>query len=135
MTQHITSEKARARWREILDAAVAGETIVIERYGRPVAVLKPFDSTAESKTRLKETAAPYDITSIEQLKAEIVAEVVAELGGPPLKPIDWHDGIDALSELIADDDPYAGLSTDEIVERLRVTRREIFEARYADLYR
>ena len=42
MTRHLSSEQARAHWRETLDAVAAGERIVIERYGRPVAVLAPY---------------------------------------------------------------------------------------------
>ena len=31
MTQRISSEKARANWRELLDSVAGGEEIVIER--------------------------------------------------------------------------------------------------------
>jgi len=68
MTRHIASEKARAHWREILDAVAAGEEIVIERYGRPVAVLSAYseaDSAAPNRTR--EPAPLYDAATYERL--------------------------------------------------------------------
>ena len=38
----IDSNRARIRWREVLDAARAGEDSVIEHYGKPTAVVLPF---------------------------------------------------------------------------------------------
>ncbi len=40
--QTYDSQDARKRWRDILDAASAGEDIVIERYGKPTAAVIPF---------------------------------------------------------------------------------------------
>ena len=135
MTRHIASEKARAHWREILDAVAAGEEIVIERYGRPVAVLSAYsetDSAAPNRTR--EPAPLYDAAIYERLKTEVVAEIMEELEGAQLEPISWQEGIAELSRSMSDS-PFAQMTTDEIVEVMRQTRREIFEAEYAHLYR
>jgi len=135
MTRHIASEKARANWREILDAVAAGEEIVIERYGRPVAVLSAYsemDSAAPNRTR--EPAPLYDAATYERLKTEVVAEIMDELEGAQLEPISWQEGIAELSRSMSDS-PFAQMTTDEIVEVMRQTRREIFEAEYAHLYR
>ena len=43
----LSSDKARAKWRDVIDAAVAGEDIVIERYGKPsVAIISYKDFVA-----------------------------------------------------------------------------------------
>ncbi len=131
MTRHISSEQARSNWREVLDSVAAGETIVIERYGRPVAVLSPYGAAA-----VREPGPVYDAPAREQLKAEIVAEVLAELEANPPEPLSWAEGLALLHKQIDEagglgfgDDPEA------IVEQMRRTRREIFEAEYAHLYR
>ena len=137
MTRHIASEKARAHWREILDAVAAGEEIVIERYGRPVAVLSAYseaDSAAPNRTR--EPAPLYDAATYERLKTEVVAEIMDELEGAQLEPISWQEGLKELQRLVAESgSPFADMTTDEIVEKMRETRREIFESDYAHLYR
>lgn len=38
----LNSEDARTRWRDILDAAGAGQDVVIARYGKPMAALIPI---------------------------------------------------------------------------------------------
>jgi prevent-host-death family protein len=40
--QVIDSRDARTKWRDIMDAAAAGAETVIERYGKPTAVVIPF---------------------------------------------------------------------------------------------
>lgn len=134
MTRHIASEKARAHWREILDAVAAGEEIVIERYGRPVAVLAPYPQDLTPGVR--EPSPIYDSTDLHALKEEIAVDVAAhilQIIGPPLT---WPEGLALLQKQVADagglgfgDDP------DAIVEQMRKTRQEIFEADYAHLYR
>ncbi|MBP9501190.1 MAG: type II toxin-antitoxin system prevent-host-death family antitoxin [Candidatus Promineofilum sp.] len=134
MTQHISSEKARARWREILDSVAAGEEIVIERYGRPVAVIAPYREEAPAGQQVREPAPVYDTAALAQLKAEIIAEVLAELEARPPEPISWREGLAELQRSMANS-RFAHMTTDEIVEVTRQTRREIFEAEYAHLYR
>lgn len=134
MTRHIASEKARAHWREILDAVAAGEEIVIERYGRPVAVLSAYPQ--DSASGVREPSPVYDSTDLNALKEEIAVDVAAhilQVIGPPLA---WPEGLALLQKQVADagglgfgDDP------DAIVEQMRKTRQEIFEADYAHLYR
>jgi prevent-host-death family protein len=36
------SNEARAKWRDVLDSTHAGEDTVIERYGKPIAVVIPY---------------------------------------------------------------------------------------------
>mgnify|MGYP003382495048 FL=1 len=134
MTRHIASEKARAHWREILDAVAAGEEIVIERYGRPVATLAPYPQDLAPGVR--EPSPVYDSADLHALKEEIAVDVAAhilQIIGPPLT---WPEGLALLQKQVADagglgfgDDP------DAIVEQMRKTRQEIFEADYAHLYR
>ncbi len=133
MTQHISSEKARARWREILDSVAAGEEIVIERYGRPVAVIAPYREETPAG-QVREPAPVYDTAALAQLKAEIIAEVLAELKARPPEPISWREGLAELQRSMANS-RFTHMTTDEIVEVTRQTRREIFEAEYAHLYR
>ena len=38
----VDSNRARIHWREVLDAARAGDDSVIEHYGKPTAVVLPF---------------------------------------------------------------------------------------------
>ncbi len=38
----MSSDEARSKWREVLDTAVAGNPIIIERYGKPVVVIMPY---------------------------------------------------------------------------------------------
>jgi len=38
----LSSEDARIRWRDVLDAAGAGLDVVIERYGKPMAAVIPI---------------------------------------------------------------------------------------------
>jgi antitoxin (DNA-binding transcriptional repressor) of toxin-antitoxin stability system len=134
MARHISSEKARANWRELLDAVAGGDTVIIERYGRPVAALTPHRE--ESTNSVREPAPGYDVDSLNALKEEIASDVTArilEIMGPPLT---WAEGLTLLQKQVAEagglgfgDDPEA------IVEQMRKTRQEIFEAEYAHLYR
>lgn len=39
----LDSNRARAVWREVLDKARTGSDTVIERYGKPAAVVIPFE--------------------------------------------------------------------------------------------
>ncbi len=136
MTRHISSEKARAHWRELLDAVAVGEEVVIERYGRPIAVLTPFHEVVEDNGRIREAAPVYNAHSLAQLKEEIVAEVLAELEEMNAEPLTWQEGIAQLQASIA---AHGGLNigetTEEIVEHMRRIRKEIFEEEYAHLYR
>jgi prevent-host-death family protein len=137
MTQHVSSEKARANWRELLDAVASGEEIVIERYGRPVAVLSPFAANVPAGSKeVRESSPVYDSTQYEQLKMEVVAEVMAELEAAQLQPISWSEGLTEIQRLVRESgSPFTGMTTDEIVEKMRETRREVFEEMYGHLYR
>lgn len=137
MARHISSEKARANWREILDAVADGETIVVERYGRPVATLAPYYAEGAGITaQVREAAVVYHTSTLEQLKAEIISQVVAEMEASLLEPLSWGEGLAEIQRLEKESgSPFANMTTDEIVEKMRETRREIFEAEYAHLYR
>ena len=137
MPRHISSEKARANWREILDAVADGETIVVERYGQPVATMAPYEKHATiADTSLHEPTPAYDVSTLARFKAEIVAEVMAELAVHKREPLSWREGLALLQKQIAEsgglgfgDDPEA------IVEQMRRTRQEVWDAEYAHLYR
>ena len=136
MTQHISSEKARANWRELLDSVAAGEEIVIERYGRPVAVLAPWRAADAGIAREPSPVYEYDAAAREQLKAEIVAQLLEELAITEPARKSWREELDELRASIAahggmgfSDDP------EVIIEQTRRIRDEIFEAEYAHLYR
>ena len=53
----LDSRDARTRWRDIMDAAHAGTETVIERYGRPTAVVIPFVDYAALQDALDELRA------------------------------------------------------------------------------
>ncbi|HIP70963.1 MAG TPA: type II toxin-antitoxin system Phd/YefM family antitoxin [Anaerolineae bacterium] len=48
-TKVISNDQARARWREVLDTAVTGSHIIIERYGKPVVVVIPYQDYIQSR--------------------------------------------------------------------------------------
>lgn len=138
MTRHISSEKARANWRAILDAVEDGETIVIERYGRPVATLSPSVALPDQAVpiRLNEPSPTYQTLSLEEFKQDIVAEVLASLDATEDAPGSWHEELEALRASIAAQGGLdVGETTEEIVEHMRRTRQEIWDAEYAHLYR
>ncbi len=39
----VSSDQARARWREVLNTAAAGNSVVVERYGKPEAAIIPYE--------------------------------------------------------------------------------------------
>jgi prevent-host-death family protein len=137
MTQRIASEKARASWRELLDSVADGQEVIIERYGRPVAMLVPYrEKTPAGTGPIREPAPLYDTAMLQQLKAEIVAEVLTEIETSQLEPISWREGLALLQKQVADSGGLGfGDDPDAIVEQTRRTRQEIFEAEYAHLYR
>jgi prevent-host-death family protein len=88
LTKALSSEQARIQWRGVIDAAVAGENVIIERYGKPTAVVISYQDFAaieeimedlrdarEVEAALEEwrrdptTARPW-----EEIKAEFIAE-------------------------------------------------------------
>lgn len=127
MTRHVSSEKARANWRAILDTVATGETVIIERYGEPVARLSPILNEAETKA-VRETASVYQTLGIEEIKQEIIAEVLAELTARRETPRSWREELAALQASIA---AHGGLNvgetTEEIVEHMRRTRQEVWD--------
>ncbi|HIP70962.1 MAG TPA: type II toxin-antitoxin system prevent-host-death family antitoxin [Anaerolineae bacterium] len=49
-----SSDKARTRWRHVIDAAVAGENVIIERYGKPAAAVIPYQDFLELEEMLED---------------------------------------------------------------------------------
>lgn len=81
-----SSDQARTQWRELLDAVIAGESIIIERYGKPVATLIPyqeFTDAPQATTRIREETAVYQTNQWESIKVELAAEIKAELLSEP----------------------------------------------------
>jgi len=81
-TIKMSSDEARSKWREVLDTAVAGNKVVIERYGKPVAVIVPYaeyvQSAGQANTVQEETAV-YQTDDWETKKAGLIAELKGEL--------------------------------------------------------
>ncbi len=78
----ISSDQARAKWRELLDTAVTGSHVIIERYGKPVAVLVPYQDYMQQGVVREETAV-YQTQGWETLKAELATEIKAEILAEP----------------------------------------------------
>ena len=81
-TIKMSSDEARTKWREVLDTAVAGNQIVIERYGKPVAVIMPHSEYVQSARQTEtvgEETAVYQTRDWETVKAELLAELMQEL--------------------------------------------------------
>ena len=130
----ISSDQARAKWRELLDTAVAGNHTIIERYGKPVAVVVPYQDYAQSGV-VREGTAVYQTKNWETMKAELTAEIKADLMSEAADADDWVTQLQHLQQQIAETGGVmSGLTKEEIVEQLRQTRQELFEAEYAHLY-
>ncbi|MBE2219937.1 MAG: type II toxin-antitoxin system Phd/YefM family antitoxin [Anaerolineae bacterium] len=85
-TKKISSEQARTGWRDILDTVATGDSIIIERYGKPIAVLVPYQDYEETHplaTVVREQTAVYQTNEWETLKAELAAEIKADLLSEP----------------------------------------------------
>ena len=81
-TRVISSDQARAKWREVLDTAVAGKNVIIERYGKPVAVIIPYQDYTQSEV-VREATAVYQTNNWDTIKAKLTAEIKAELLAEP----------------------------------------------------
>lgn len=70
------SDEARSRWRDMMDAALTGERVIIERYAKPQAVLigyKQFNAMADRLHELEAWAEAQRIKQdIESGKAQVV---------------------------------------------------------------
>lgn len=88
----INSGEARARWRDLLDGACAGQDTIIERSGQPVAALIPYAdyqailAELDDRRASPEVIAAYEEwkrdpstgTPYEQFRAELIAEGLLE---------------------------------------------------------
>lgn len=82
----MSSDEARSKWREVLDTAVAGNPIIIERYGKPVAVIMPYTEAvqpAAGSNVVREETAVYQTRDWQTVKAELLAELRHELFAAP----------------------------------------------------
>ena len=83
-----SSDQARAKWRDVLDTAVTGQDIIIERYGKPTVAVIAYEDFVEFNEILQDlrdareaqqvldewrrdpsTARPW-----EEFEAELIAE-------------------------------------------------------------
>jgi antitoxin (DNA-binding transcriptional repressor) of toxin-antitoxin stability system len=144
--QTVSSDQARTGWRDLLDGVIAGDVVIIERYGKPVAVMLAHADYVAMQTEL-EAAREMDATgrtlrerplpadtyrTWDEMKRELLAELRAELGAPGTTPAAWQAGWATLRQQIDQSGGIMrGLSKAEIVTRLRETRQELFEAEYA----
>lgn len=95
------SNRARAKWRDVLDATATGETdVIVKRYGKPVVVVIPYADYVAMQDELDDIRAarraqaiyeewkrdPSSARPYAEFRAELVAEGVlddldeAELG-------------------------------------------------------
>jgi antitoxin (DNA-binding transcriptional repressor) of toxin-antitoxin stability system len=85
-TKKVSSDQARTGWREMLDAVASGDTIIIERYGKPVAVLSAYQDFEEGTPladdegdMVREKTAVYQSNEWKALKSQLAAEIKADL--------------------------------------------------------
>lgn len=88
-TVKMSSDEARSKWREVIDTAVAGNYVVIERYGKPVVAIvahPQFLQAFAQENVLKEPRVAYQTADwdMEMFKAELINEVKAELLAEPI---------------------------------------------------
>ncbi|MGQ9626823.1 MAG: hypothetical protein ACUVV0_07965 [Anaerolineae bacterium] len=77
-----------------------------------------------------------DLQSLAKDEQVDLVEVIAHLVAMAHERRAWLRDLTALREQIRQDGGLqVGMTKDEVVERLRQTRRNIFEAEYAHLYR
>lgn len=95
----VTAMALRARLGEILDAASAGERIVIERDHKPMAILVPYEDAA----RLEPDEQERIKRSLEAL--DRLQEFGRRLRRDGLIPADAPDAVTAIREERARDDP------------------------------
>lgn len=84
----LDSRNARTKWRDIMDTAQTGGETVIERYGRPTAVVVPFEDWQALQDDLddlraaRRAAVAYEAwkrdPSLGRPYSEVRAELVAE---------------------------------------------------------
>jgi prevent-host-death family protein len=84
--QILDSNRARAQWRDVLDLATTGTSdVVIERYGKPVAVVIAYADFVDLQDELddlraaRRAAAIYEEWKRDRSSARPYAEVRAEL--------------------------------------------------------
>lgn len=95
----VTAMGLRARLGEILDAASAGERIVIERDHKPMALLVPFEDAARLDTEEHERIA-ISLAALDRLYAR-----GQRLRREGLIPPDAPDAVTAIREERSRDDP------------------------------
>jgi prevent-host-death family protein len=82
------SRKARSKFRDLLDRVFSGHDVIIERHGKPVAVMIPVEDYREVQEELEDLRAARRVTelyeswmedpsvarSMEDIEAEMIAE-------------------------------------------------------------
>ena len=77
-----------------------------------------------------------DLQVLAQAEQKAPDEVIVQLVKTARQQTAWNDELAALRQQITQDGGLnVGATRDEVVENLRRTRQEIFEAEYAHLYR
>jgi prevent-host-death family protein len=86
--QILDSNQARLKWRDVLDAAGAGDDVIVERYGKPTAAVIPYEDYQAVLEELDDLRAarraaaayeawkrdPSSARPLEEIEAELVAE-------------------------------------------------------------
>ena len=60
MTTTVTSKKARSEWGKILNSVQRGETVIIERRGKPTAVLISMEDFVKFQEMMSEAHAVHE---------------------------------------------------------------------------
>jgi prevent-host-death family protein len=84
----LSSEKARTQWREVLDTAVSGNDVVVERYGKPAVAIISYQDFLELVDILQEMR-----------EVREAQEVYDEWQNDPTSARPWKD---VEADLIAD---------------------------------
>ncbi len=89
----VTSKKARREWKKILDAVQMGQTIIIERRGKPTAVLIPMDDFEKFQEMISEAHAVREaMAAYEEWRHDpSVARSYEDIREELLKPIDDNE--------------------------------------------
>jgi PHD/YefM family antitoxin component YafN of YafNO toxin-antitoxin module len=96
----VTSENARLRWRETIDAAYAEKkTVVIERHNRPVVAVVNYEQLQKERARLKELEL---VVEVRRVKAKIAAGEMGVTSGDELLRLIMEKRTNAADAAVGD---------------------------------
>ena len=78
----VTALDVRKRFGQIIDEAAAGERIVIERAGQPVAAIVPLSDLEYTEPERQKAAR---LAALDEIRAAVEAERISGTPAPPLR--------------------------------------------------